>query len=241
MTTKPASWSSHCSDEASGTRSGATLRGQMTGDGDDQGAVADAELLARHARGDRDAFIELLHRHQDRLWRVALRTLGNADDAADALQDALLAAHRSAASYRGDAAVTTWLHRIVVNACLDLVRRRSARPTAPLDDGTATDRPAADDVATWETRQEVMAALRTLPIEQAAAVVLVDVEGFPVAEVAAMLEIPVGTVKSRCARARARLADNLSHLAPHPDAPAGNAAGPAAVEPTDRTEQTEQP
>jgi RNA polymerase sigma-70 factor (ECF subfamily) len=167
----------------------------------------DRELLRRHVDGDRDAFAALVARHQDRLWRVALRTIGNPDDAADALQDGLLSAYRAAAGYRGDAAVTTWLHRIVVNACLDLARRRTARPTVPLDEQEQSARPASGDpFAARDTAVVVLAALRQLPAEQAAAVVLVDVEGFPVAQAADILEVPVGTVKSRCARARARLA-----------------------------------
>jgi RNA polymerase sigma-70 factor (ECF subfamily) len=183
----------------------------------------DRELLARHAAGDREAFAELVRRHSDRLWRVALRTLGSPDDAADALQDALLSAYRAAGAYRGDAAVTTWLHRIVVNACLDLARRRAARPTTALADsaaaaGQAGEPAAPDELDKRETATEILAALRELPAEQSAAIVLVDVEGYPVAEVAAMLDVPVGTVKSRCARGRARLAGRLSHLAPgNPD------------------------
>jgi RNA polymerase sigma-70 factor, ECF subfamily len=174
----------------------------------------DRALLARHVGGDREAFAELVRRHQDRLWRIALRTLGTPDDAADAVQDALLSAYRGAAGFRGDAAVTTWLHRIVVNACLDQARRRQARPTTPLDDATAADRPAPDLLGSRETASEVLAALRRLPIEQAAAIVLVDVEGYPVADVAGMLDVPAGTVKSRCARGRARLAEMLLHLDP---------------------------
>jgi RNA polymerase sigma-70 factor (ECF subfamily) len=174
----------------------------------------DADLLARHAAGDRDAFAELVRRHQDRLWRVALRTLGDPDDAADALQDALLSAYRAAGGYRGEAAVTTWLHRIVVNACLDLARRRAARPTSPLSDSAADDRPARDVLGDRETATEILVALRELPAEQAAAIVLVDVEGYPVATVAEMLEVPTGTVKSRCSRGRARLAERLHHLGP---------------------------
>ena len=73
-----------------------------------------------------------MSRHRDRLWAVALRTLGDPEDAADALQDALISAFRAAGGFRGEAAVTTWLHRIVVNACLDRMRRRKARPTVPL-------------------------------------------------------------------------------------------------------------
>jgi RNA polymerase sigma-70 factor, ECF subfamily len=195
-------------------------------------AATDRRLLARHVDGDRDAFGELVRRHQDRLWRVAVRTLGDPDDAADAVQDALVSAYRAAGSYRGDAAVTTWLHRIVVNACLDLVRRRSARPASPLDD-TVTNLPAIDSLTPRETAQQVLAALRQLPIEQAAAVVLVDVEGFPVAAAAAILQVPEGTVKSRCARARARLAGLLADLAPD----GGNPSQDPIVQPGESSQE----
>ncbi len=177
-------------------------------------APSDDELLASHVNGDPAAFSELVSRHRDRLWSVALRTLGSPEDAADALQDAFLSAYRGAAGFRGDSAVTTWLHRIVVNACLDNARRRAVRPTEALLVDPANDRPDRDIVAERETSLAVMAALRTLPPEQAAAVVLVDIEGYPVNDVAEMLEVPAGTVKSRCARARARLAEQLSDLDP---------------------------
>jgi RNA polymerase sigma-70 factor, ECF subfamily len=169
---------------------------------------ADAVLLTRHAAGDRDAFAELVRRHRDRLWRVALRTLGNPDDAADALQDALLSAYRAAGGYRGDAAVTTWLHRIVVNACLDRLRRTKAHPTAPLEDVY----PVADRTAQVETAIVVQRALMRLPVEQRAAVVAVDMQGYSVADTAALLGVAEGTVKSRCSRARVRLAELLGYL-----------------------------
>ncbi|MGN6472719.1 MAG: RNA polymerase sigma factor SigM [Mycobacteriales bacterium] len=174
--------------------------------------LGDADLLARHVGGDPDAFSEIVSRHRDRLWAVALRTLGNPDDAADALQDALLSAFRGAAGFRGNSAVTTWLHRIVVNACLDLARRRAARPTQPLlaEPGA----PAPDVIGDRETALAVTNALRALPTEQSAAVVLVDIEGFSVDEAAQILGVPTGTVKSRCARARARLAERLHELDP---------------------------
>ena len=174
----------------------------------------DDALLARHVAGDPDAFAELFTRHRDRLWAVALRTLGQPEDAADALQDAMLSAYRSAAGFRGGSAVTTWLHRIVVNACLDLARRRSARPTTPLLVDPASEPAGRDVVTERETSLAVLGALRALPVEQAAAVVLVDIEGYPVAEAAEILEVPAGTVKSRCARARARLAEQLRELDP---------------------------
>src|ERR1700759_145625 len=111
-------------------------------------AISDAELLAQHVAGDPDAFGALVLRHRDRLWAVALRTLGNPDDAADALQDALLSAYRGAAGFRGNSAVTTWLHRIVVNACLDFARRKAVRPTQPLLEDPATSAP--DNIGTHE-------------------------------------------------------------------------------------------
>jgi RNA polymerase sigma-70 factor (ECF subfamily) len=178
--------------------------------------VPDRELLTRHAGGDPDAFAEIVRRHRDRIWTIALRMLGDREEAADAAQDALLSALRAAAGFRGDAAVSTWLHRITVNACLDRLRRR--RVTVPLDEATtplpsrivmvpsATDRvPAALDVA---------AALARLPSDAREVLLLVDMEDRPLAEVAVTLGIPVGTVKSRCSRARARLALLLGQFAP---------------------------
>ena len=186
-------------------------------------AQTDAELLASHCAGDPDAFAELVRRHRDRLWAVALRTTGNPDEASDALQDALISAYRRADSFRGESAVTTWLHRIVVNASLDRLRRRSVRTWVPLpDEGAgasssklidehrlADPRAAAESS---ETVREVRAALETLPPDQRAAIVLVDLEGWSVEEAARVLECPVGTVKSRCFRGRAKLAERLDHL-----------------------------
>jgi RNA polymerase sigma-70 factor (ECF subfamily) len=166
--------------------------------------VPDAELLAAHVAGDPDAFPELVRRHRDRLWAVALRTLGDREEAADALQDALVSAYRRAGSFRGDAAVTTWLHRIVVNACLDRVRRARARPTVPLPDTEPAS--GRDDHASTEAALDVRAALATLPEGQRAALVLVDMHGLSVGEAAAVLGVAEGTVKSRCSRGRAALA-----------------------------------
>jgi RNA polymerase sigma-70 factor (ECF subfamily) len=168
----------------------------------------DTALLHAHAAGDPHAFGEIVRRHRDRLWAVALRTLGDREEAADALQDALLSAYRAADRFRGDSAVTTWLHRIVVNACLDRIRRRQARPTVPLPETDVTPAPMQDR----ETALVVRAALNQLPAEQRAALILVDVQGYPVAEAAGMLGVAEGTIKSRCARGRARLAVLLGHL-----------------------------
>lgn len=181
----------------------------------------DRALLRRHVAGDPDAFGELVRRHRDRLWAVALRTLGDREEAADALQDALVAAYRRAGTYRGDAAVTTWLHRIVVNACLDRMRR--TRPTATLDE-SVLQWPGVDEGADRDVALDVAAALRRIAPEQRVAIVLVDVVGHSVDEAAAILGVPPGTVKSRCARGRARLAGLLAHLRP-----GGNAGPPRHV------------
>jgi len=191
----------------------------------------DAELLRAHVDGDPQSFNELVRRHRDRLWAVALRTIGDREEAADAVQDALLSAHRGAARFRGDSAVTTWLHRIVVNACLDRIRRRQAHPTVPLPDGRHTDdggaggpEPAAP-AQDHDTALVVRAALAALPVEQRAALVLVDVQGYPVIEAAEILGVAEGTIKSRCARGRARMALALGHLRTGSDEPPARGDG----------------
>jgi len=144
----------------------------------DLDAADDRALLEAHLAGDPDAFGELVRRHRDRLWAVALRTIGDREDAADAVQNALVSAFRNAGSYRGDAAVSTWLHRIVVNACLDLVRRRNVRPADPLpEDESRHPADPTDQIGSRVTSIVVEEALATLPVEQRAALVLVDVQG----------------------------------------------------------------
>ena len=182
--------------------------------------------------GDPDAFGVLFARHRDRLWAVALRTMGNPEDAADGLQDALVAAYRRAGSFRGDAAVTTWLHRVVVNACLDRLRAAKVRRREPLPDdleeygergSLVSAAPAADDPAEAARGRRAARAwcwppCATLPAEQRAALVLVDMEGYPVAEVAADArlrrghrEVPLlprpGPARRAARRARVRRRD----------------------------------
>ncbi|HKR51351.1 MAG TPA: RNA polymerase sigma factor SigM [Pseudonocardiaceae bacterium] len=190
---------------------------------------SDAELIAAHVGGDPLAFTELVRRHRDRMWAIALRTLGDPEDAADAVQDAFISAFRSAGGFRGQAQVTTWLHRIVVNACLDRIRHNRSRPTAPLPD-TGPGEPASnlDAMTDREFQLALDDALGSLPVEQRAAIVLVDVEGYSVAETARLLGVAEGTVKSRCARGRARLAVLLGHLR-NPDANANVSSGAVAV------------
>jgi RNA polymerase sigma-70 factor, ECF subfamily len=210
------------------------------------GGVSDQELLARHVEGDPDAFGEIVRRHRDRLWAVALRTLGDREEAADAVQDALVSAYRAAHTFRGQSAVTTWLHRITVNACLDRARKAASRKTAPVDDTERLEQllepheSASAPAERNDLHRQLLEALGTLPHDQRAALVLVDMQGYPVAEAARILDVPTGTVKSRCARGRARLLPLLTHLRPentadeNDPAPARNRAEGTSVPPAAR-------
>jgi RNA polymerase sigma-70 factor, ECF subfamily len=165
----------------------------------------DRELLQAHVEGHPDAFGELFRRHRDRMWAVALRTTRNRELASDCVQDAFISAFRRAGSYRGDAAVTTWLHRIVVNACLDRLRRD--KPTSQLPEYELADR--HDAPSSVDTRLDVREALDRLPEGQRMALILVDMHGLSVAEAAEVLEVAEGTVKSRCSRGRDAMAELL--------------------------------
>jgi RNA polymerase sigma-70 factor (ECF subfamily) len=185
-------------------------------------ADRDRDLLRRHLAGDPDAFAALVRIHGDRMWAVAVSMLRDREDAAGAVQEAVLSACRGAAAFRG-ASVATWLHCGVVTACLDRLRRCTARPQMPWPVGgptdgptDGTDRPAGprDAVAEGDTRLAVDAALSRLPEVLRLAVVLVDIQGHSVTDAAAMLAVRVDTVHSRCAQARAKLAVMLDYLPP---------------------------
>lgn len=172
------------------------------------GEVDDRLLLRRHVEGDAEAFGEIYRRHRDRMWAVAVGVCGDREIAAEGVQEGFVAAFRRADSFRGDAAVSTWLHRIVVNACIDATRR--LKPTAELTEAVmASAPPGPDRTAQVDTRLTVHQALQRLPDDQRHALVLVDMHGFPVAEAAEILEVPPGTIKSRCSRGRAALAADL--------------------------------
>ncbi len=176
--------------------------------------TSDADLLRAGAHGDSAAFERLFRRHEKYLWAVALRTTNDADDAADALQEAYLSIMRRAGGFRADASVQCWMHRIVVNSGFDRIRRRKHHDTDPLPmfDDDIADRAAPDFTSHIDLRLSVGRALDILPANQRAAVVAVDLEGRSIDETAALLDIPAGTVKSRCARGRLKLALVLGHL-----------------------------
>jgi RNA polymerase sigma-70 factor (ECF subfamily) len=177
--------------------------------------------------GDRAALDALLRRHYDRVFAVCRRMTGDDADAADAAQDALISVVRGLPRYDGRAAFGTWVYRIATNACLDELRRRTRRPAPGLPDveHAPRDRPPLTDQSVSD-RLDLDAALARLPGDFRAAVVLRDQLGLDYAEIAAVLEVPVGTVRSRIARGRAALADHLRDRRPPP----GNQRGRANVE-----------
>ena len=205
-----------------------TAAGDQLGTGRRRDAVtrSDADLLSAHVAGDRYAFEELVRRYHRQLRRLAFLTSHHHEDADDAVQEALLSAHRTAASFRYDCAVSSWLYRIVVNACLDRLRRARHLPTPyELDRLSRLRDPAADPAHRVDTMIVVERALMTLPVEQRAAVVAVDMQGFTVAETARLLGVPEGTIKSRCARARTKLARLLQYFEADERQSAPSAAG----------------
>lgn len=182
----------------------------------DAGAMSNADdraLVAAAQSGDRRALDQLLRRHYDRVYAVCRRILHHDADAADATQDALLAAVRALASFDGNAAFGTWMYRIATNTCLDQLRRRKRRPTAPLDETVMLSdlvetRPFDSTVV---DQMAVQTALERLPEDFRLAVVLRDVADLDYDTIADTLGVPIGTVRSRIARGRAILAKELGN------------------------------
>jgi RNA polymerase sigma-70 factor (ECF subfamily) len=173
---------------------------------------SDEALLAAHLRGDPRAFGELVARYERRIYGLCLRILGNREDAEDAAQEAFLAALRKASSFRRAAAFSTWLYRIAVNAATDQARRRGRARLAALDpeDAGLAVAPGSELGEAVATAVAVQAALTQVPEEFRVAVVLCDLYRVPYADAAQILEVPVGTVKSRVFRGRLALAEQLA-------------------------------
>ena len=182
----------------------------------------DAALIAKVVEGDHDAFAALMRRHEDRVFSVCLRIMGNRSGALDATQETFLTLYRKASQYQATAAVGTWLYRIAINTCYDLLRKERRRPSEAMPSYLDPADPSAEDMYTSaELRPSVEAALATLTPDFRAVVVLSDLEGMSLPEVAEALEIPVGTVKSRLFRARRQLAGVLGNLSDGSEHPTG--------------------
>lgn len=181
----------------------------------------ETHLIQTAQRGDLDSFNTLVLHYQDMVFNTALRILGDDDLAADASQEAFISAFRSLQSYRGGS-FKAWLMRTVTNACYDELRRQKRRPTTPLepetDDGEEMDSPRwladtgmtpAQKAEADELEHAIQHCLNALPAEFRSVVVLADIQGMDYSEVATASRVPLGTIKSRLARARLRLRECL--------------------------------
>jgi RNA polymerase sigma-70 factor, ECF subfamily len=172
----------------------------------------DGSLVRRFLDGETSAFGILVERHQTRVFNLCLRILGNREDAYDAAQETFMAALRKVGQFRGDAAFTTWLHRVAVNACYDELRRQQRRPmlhvVAPgdADEPREPGPPSVDHADEVSGAIDAAAALARVPEEFRVALVLADVQDLPYEQIARILEVPVGTVKSRVHRGRLAMA-----------------------------------
>lgn len=174
--------------------------------------MAESDLIGRAQQGDRLATDQLLREHYDRIFAVCRRMTGNDADAADAAQEALIAVVKGLPRFDGRSALSTWIYRVATNACLDEMRRRKRRPVALADDPAhepTASGPAFDTSLT--DRMTIDAALANLSEEFRVPVVLRDLNGYDYGDIARLLDIPVGTVKSRIARGRAQLAVQLGN------------------------------
>jgi RNA polymerase sigma-70 factor, ECF subfamily len=172
--------------------------------------ASDQDLIHRYLAGDADAFATLVRRHQAHVYTLCLRVLGDREDAADAAQEALVIVARKLDTFRGDARFTTWLHRVTMNVCYDQLRAAKRRPVVrrldpdlPEPDLGPPVEDHADEVA---GTRDAAAALAAVPEDFRVALVLADVQDLPYEEIAKVLDVPVGTVKSRVHRGRLALA-----------------------------------
>jgi RNA polymerase sigma-70 factor (ECF subfamily) len=171
----------------------------------DDAEPSDDTLVDRARVGDRPALEALLRRHYDRIYAVCRRLTGNEADAADAAQNATIAVARGLSRFDVRSQFTTWAYRIAVNCSIDEMRRRSRWPLASLEEVAPAVSGCTDDTEMSAARLDVDTALRQLPAQFRAAVVLRDMCGLDYAEIAEILELPPGTVRSRIARGRGAL------------------------------------
>jgi RNA polymerase sigma-70 factor (ECF subfamily) len=171
-------------------------------------AERDEQLVRRFLEGDVAAFTSLVRRHEARIYHLCLRILSDPDDAADAAQDAFLTALRKLDQFRGEAAFTTWMHRVAVNACYDILRKRKRTPMLRVvdEDDAEAGPPHPDHADRVAGSADAAAALAAIPEEFRVALVLADVQDLAYDEIARILDVPVGTVKSRVHRGRVALA-----------------------------------
>jgi len=172
----------------------------------------DHELIGLVVEGDRDAFDQIMRNHEDRVFSVCLRIMADRDQALDATQETFLTVFRKADQFKGNSALGTWIYRIAVNTCYDQLRKSKRRRADPLPEGFEPSDPSAEEaIESAALRPEIRSALDQIPIDFRTAIVLSDIEGMSLPEVAGVLGVPVGTVKSRLFRGRRLLAQHLGN------------------------------
>ncbi len=176
-------------------------------------AAEDVALLNRYLAGDIAAFDELVRAHEDRVLGICLRIMGDRDAALDAVQETFLTVFRKADRYEAKAAFSTWLYRVAVNTCYDQLRKAKRRRAEPLPETTdPADPRGSDPFESVELRPDIERALLAIPVEFRSAVVLVDLQGLSLEQASHILDVPIGTVKSRVFRGRKQLAASLGNL-----------------------------
>lgn len=189
----------------------------------------ESAVILRVQQGDANAFEALVTAYQKQVYNLALRTVGNPEDAADLSQEAFLRAYRSIASFRGDSKFSVWLYRLTTNICIDFLRSRGRKPTVSLtvegDDEESEELDVADErydpeenFQRAELQRAVQRGLNTLPKEFRTILILRELEGMSYAEIGEILHLEEGTVKSRLFRARSRLCEFLKQDGNLPDA-----------------------
>lgn len=187
-------------------------------------ADRDTALIERYLRGEVAAFEELMTAHEDRVFAVCLRMLRDREAALDATQETFITVFRKVDRFAGRSAFSTWLYRVAVNTCYDQSRRTRRHSVEPLPESNdPPDSSAEDAYHAVELRPDLEAALDALPGEFRAAVVLSDIEGLALQTVAEILNVPIGTVKSRVFRGRRLLAESLGNLPGASDTPISEA------------------
>ena len=184
-------------------------------------AADDLVLIGRVQKGDRQAFDDLIRKHEKRAYQYAYRLTSNPDEACDVVSEAFIRVYGALQNFKGNSAFSTWLYRILTNCFLDLRKKERSRPTVSLDQGIASegqelerqiedDGPSPDDLAERNERERRFEfAVDSLPEYQKAMIVMYHSEGLAYEEIAEALDLPIGTVKSRLNRARLTLRENL--------------------------------
>jgi RNA polymerase sigma-70 factor (ECF subfamily) len=179
----------------------------------------DYELITRVRAGDQQAFAELINRYKARIFHTTLRILGNREDAEEAAQDTFLRAYRGLENFRAEATFSTWIYRICVNACLNLLESRKRFKAQTIESTPAPELPFIEspelDFAEEDLRERILGVIETLPVKYRTVLVLFHVQHLAYQEIMEILQMPMSSVKTHLFRARAMLRERLLDKIPH--------------------------